>query len=162
MEKITLVISNKALSARIGGIIKTAENQRVYYWNILFNCVDRCFEHNDVSWINRGLAMSKAVGRYRATKAILQQVVPFKFDTKTQQFGGKRKVNMYEKLENKYGTVLQALVEAQHESDNAPAKAKDWEYEKAYVNFCKVCLKHDVELSNVVVDIREYAKKQAA
>ena len=128
MEKITLVISNKALSARIGGIIKTAENQRVYYWNILFNCVDRCFEHNDVSWINRGLAMSKAVGRYRATKAILQQVVPFKFDTKTQQFGGKRKVNMYEKLENKYGTVLQALVEAQHESDNAPAKAKDWEY----------------------------------
>ena len=161
MEKITSVISNKSLSARIGGIIKTAEQQRVYYWNILFNCVNRCYEHNDVSWINRGLAMSKAVGRYRASKAILQQVVPFKFDTKTQQFGGKRKQGMYEKLESKYGTVLQALVEAQHEADNKPAKAKDWEYEKALANFLKVCTKHDVELDNVVVDIRDYIKKAA-
>ena len=101
MEKITGMLSNKSLSARIGGIIKTAEQQRVYYWNILFNCVNRCYEHNDVSWVNRGLAMSKAVGRYRATKAILQQVTPFKFDTKTQEFGGKRKQGMYEKLESK-------------------------------------------------------------
>lgn len=162
METITSVISNKSLSARIGGIIRTAEKQRVHYWNILFNCVNRCYEHNDVSWVNRGLAMSKAVGRYRATKAILQQVTPFKFDTKTQQFGGKRKQNMYEKLESKYGPVLQALVEAQHEADNTPAKAKDWEYEKALANFAKACIKHDVELKDVVVDIRDYAKKIAA
>lgn len=162
MEKITGMLSNKSLSARIGGIIKTAEQQRVYYWNILFNCVNRCYEHNDVSWVNRGLAMSKAVGRYRATKAILQQVTPFKFDTKTQEFGGKRKQGMYEKLESKYGTVLQALVESQQEADNTPAKAKDWEYEKARTNFLKACAKHDVELSEVVVDIRDYVKAQAA
>ena len=162
METITKLLSNKSLSARIGGVIKTAEQQRVYYWNILFNCVNRCYEHNDVSWVNRGLAMSKAVGRYRATKAILQQVTPFKFDTKTQLFGGKRKKSMYEKLESKYGSVLQALVEAQQEADTKPTQAKDWEYEKARTNFLKACIKHDVELNDVVVDIRDYVKKQAA
>lgn len=156
------IIKNQALAARINGLIKTAEKQREYYWNVLFNCVNRCYDHNDVSWINKGLAMSKAVGRYRATKAILQQVVPFKFDTKTQQFGGKRKQNMYEKLESKYETVLLALIESQHEADNKPAKAKDWEYEKARTNFLKACVKHDITIDEVVVDIREYAKSQAA
>jgi hypothetical protein len=156
------IIKNQALSARINGLIKTAEKQREYYWNILFNCVNRCYEHNDVSWVNKGLAMSKAVGRYRATKAILQQVVPFKFDAKTQEFGGKRKQGMYEKLESKYGTVLLSLIESQHEADNKPAKAKDWEYEKARTNFMKACAKHDVDLDEVVVDIRDYVKSQAA
>jgi hypothetical protein len=105
--------------------------------------------------------MSKAVGRYRATKAILQQVVPYKFDTKTQEFGGKRKQGMYEKFESKYGSVLQALVEAQQEADIKPAQAKDWEYEKARTNFLKACTKHEMDLDEVVVDIRDYVKKAA-
>jgi len=154
-------ISNAALSARIGGLIKTAEKQREYYWNVLFNTVNRCYEHNDVSWVNKGLAMAKAVGRYRATKAILQQVVPFKFDAKTQQFGGKRKANMHDKLESKYGTVLLALIQSQHEDDNKPVKAKDWEYEKARNNFLKACVNHDKDLADVVVDIKDYVKKAA-
>lgn len=154
-------IENKSLSGMIQTRIKSAEQRRFDYWNILMNCVRNCYEHSDVSWVNKGLAMSKAVGRYRATKAILQQVTPFKFDTKTQEFGGKRKTNMYEKLESKYSTVLAQLVETQHEADNKPTKAKDWEYEKARNNFLKACAKHDVELEDVVVDIRDYVKKAA-
>lgn len=161
MEKFTR-IANKSLSGMIASRIKSAAQRRFDYWNILNSCVANCYEHNDVSWVNKGLAMSKAVGRYRATKAILQQVTPFKFDTKTQEFGGKIKKNMVEKLGDKYSTVLQALVESQLEADIKPATAKDWEYEKARNNFLKACVKHDVELKDVVVDIRDYAKSQAA
>jgi hypothetical protein len=153
-------ISNKALSSRIRGLTQTAEKVRQYFWNVLFNCVANSFEHNDVSWVNRGLEMAKAVGKYRATLAILRQVVPF--PVKDGVFHGKRKAKMYQQLESKFETVLLALIDAQKQADSKPVSKKDWEYETARENFIKACAKHNVDLDDVVVDIADYVADQKA
>ena len=157
------IITNKSLSARIRGYIKSAEKRREEYWNVLFNCVERSFEHNDVSWVNKGLQAAKAVGRYRATVSVLKQVVPFAFDAEAQIFHGKRKAGMYNKLAENYSDVLNTLVAEQLEADTAPPSKskKDWNYDKALANFLKACQKHDITLHDVVVDL-EKMEKQAA
>lgn len=161
MEKF-IRIANKALGPMIKRRVESAAKRRQEFWNILYSCVANCYEHNDVSWVNRGLEMAKAVGRYRATLAILKQVTPFKYDTATQQFGGKRKVNMFEKLENKYGEVLLALVTQQVEADSKPRDKKDYEFEKALDTFLKRAAKHDIDDAEVIEAIRNRAKEKAA
>lgn len=155
------IINNRSLAARIKGIVNTAEQRRENYWNVLFNCVNRSFEHNDVSWVNRGLEAARAEGRYRATLAILKQVVPFGFDKSTQQFGGKRKLAMYNKLKDNYAEVLMALITQQQERDSKASEPQAYDFYKALGNFLSKAHKHDVTDAEIIEAIREAAKQAA-
>jgi len=152
-------IKNGALTARINGLIKTAEARREYFWNVLYNCVLRSYEHNDVSYVNKGLAMAKAVGRYKATLAILKQVVPYTF--KEGAFGGKRKVGMYDKLHLTFGDVIKALVAQQIDDDTKPKVPKAYDFYASLENFLKKAEVNDVTHADVIEAIRDADKKAA-
>ena len=143
-------IENKSLSGMIKSRIKSAVQRRFDYWNILFNCVRNSFEHNDVSWVNKGLQMAKAVGRYKATVRILKNVVPFAFDSEAQIFHGKMKEGMYNKLSETYSEVLLALVNEQQVADSTPKEKKEWEFDTARENFEKACATHGYEVKVTV------------
>ncbi len=155
------IISNRSLSARINGIINTAEARLENYWNVLFNCVNRCYEHNDVSWVNKGLEAARAEGRYRATVAILKEVVPFKF-SQAEGFHGKRSIGRHNKLVDKYAEVLMALITQQKEADTkAKEKKSEYDFYKALENFLKKAHKNDVSDAEVIEAIRELQKQAA-
>lgn len=163
MENFYLFKDNKALAGRINSRIKGAAKERFEYWNIMYNCVHKCYDHNDVSWINKALGMAKAVGRYRASVAILREVVPFAFDKKAQIFYGKQQKGKVSALGGTYGIVLKQAVEDQLEAENAvPEKtATPWDYEKALANFLKTCGKHEVDYKKVARDIERAAKEES-
>ena len=141
-------IANKSLGGMIKSRINSADQRRQDYWDILFSCVMNCYEHNDVSWINKGLEMSKAVGRNRASLSILKTVVPFPAEKGV--FGGKRKVGMYEKTKDKVAEVLLAEINKQKIADSTPKTKADWEYDIARENFEKNCAKHGYEVTVTV------------
>jgi hypothetical protein len=128
-------IMNKALGGMITRRINSADQRRQEYWDIMFSCTMNCYEHDDVSWINKAVDLSAAVGRKRATLAILKTIVPFPCEKGV--FGGKRKVNMYEKMKDKVAEVLLAEINKQVAADAAPKTAAAYEYDKAEANFIK-------------------------
>jgi len=128
-------IENKSLGGMISRRIDSAAKERQAYWDILFSCVMNCYDHSDVSWINKGVAMSKAVGRQRATLSILKTVVPFACEKNV--FGGKRKAAMYEKMKDKVAEVLLAEINKQKSADAEPKTPAEYEFEKARENFIK-------------------------
>lgn len=153
------LISNAALSARIGGLIKTAAKQREYFWNIMYNAAQRCYEHNDVSWVNKALAMAKTVGRYKATLAILKLVVPYQF--KDGAFGGKRKVGMYDKLHLTFADIIKIEVARQLDEDAKPHTPKPYDFYASLENFLKKAEANDVSEAEVIEAIRDHQKKAA-
>jgi hypothetical protein len=149
MEVLNL-IANKALGGMITRRINSAERERQIYWDILFSCGVNCYEHNDVSWINKGLEMAKAVGRYRATVSILKTCIPF--NHKDGVFGGKRKAAMYDKMKDKFEAVLLAEINKQVAEDSKPKTVAAYEFEKAKENFEKKALANGITVEVRVVE----------
>ena len=158
MEKLNR-IANKSLGGMIKSRINSAERERQAYWDILFSCVMNCYEHADVSWVAKGLEMSKAVGRYRATLSILKTVVPYPCDKGV--FGGKRKVGMYDKLKDTVAEVLLVEINRQKEDDSKPKTAKEYEFYASLESFLKKAASHDITDVQVIEAIRDHAKKAA-
>lgn len=149
-------IANKALGGMITRRINSAEQRRQDYYDIMFSCVMNCYDHSDVSWVAKALELSKAVGRYRATLAILKTVVPFPCDKGV--FGGKRKVAMYDKLKDVVAEVMLVEINRQVSEDSKPKTAKAYEFETALAAFLKKAHAHDITDADIIEAVRNADK----
>lgn len=153
------IVTNKSLGGSLRGQINGAAKQLWTFWNILFNCVNRCYEHNDVSWVNRGLEMARAVGRFKVALFILKQLVPYSYTTELG-FHGKRKGGKFDEMQNTYQAIMHSLVGEQQEADSKPKVSKPFELDSALENLYKRANKAGVSNDDIlaaVIDLNKLA-----
>lgn len=150
-------MTNRKISSQLRGQIKTAVARRWDSWNLLFNCAASTFDHNDVTHINKGLELARLNGNYRVVKKIMTQIVPFPFSDE-EGFHGKRKTNMYNKLADKYESVLRTLIDEQQVEDTKPKAPKEWVFDTALENFFKKCNKEGISNDDVLAGVIDHNK----
>lgn len=158
------IINNGSLTARINGLIKTADTVLWVHWNLVYNATVRTFETADVSFANKVLVMAKAVGRYKITKTVLVKCVPFAFSTELG-FHGKRKAGMYETLKGSYETAMRSLILELQEADSKPKTKAAYDFDRALTTFIKNANKNDVDndaIVKAVLDATSLAVVKAA
>lgn len=155
------LLDNRKLSAQIRGQIQTADKQLWTFWNLVFNCINRAFECNDVTHANRALEMARAVGRFKVAKSIMVQVVPFAYTTE-EQFHGKQKKGMHNKLADTYEEVLRSLIAEQQDADSKPKQAREFELETALESLYKRANKAGFSNDDILAAVIDHNKLSVA
>lgn len=129
---------------------------RNMFWQLVANGIVRTYETNDVSHVNKLVAMAVNTGQLRRFERLASGLIPFAYDKGEREFSGKRQDGKYNEMASTWEQLLFEAIETENDS-NAKAKSP-YDFDKALAAFVKRANKHEISNDAVVEAVMEYTR----
>lgn len=127
---------------------------RNMFWQLVANGIVRTYETNDVSHVNKLVAMAINTGQLRRFERLAASLIPFAYDKGERLFGGKRQNGKFKQLADTWERLLFDAIATENDSNN---KAKsEYDFDKALASFIKRANKHEYDNSEILSAVGKY------
>ncbi len=124
---------------------------RNMFWQLVANGIVRCYETNDVSHVNKLVAMATNTGQLRRFERLAVSLIPFAYDKGERKFAGKRQDGKFNAMADTWEQLLFDAIQGENDS-NAKAKSP-YDFDKALAAFMKTAAKNEYNNDRVVAAV---------
>ena len=142
------LMSNRSFAATLAAWTgDKGRNIRDMFWQLVANGIVRTYDTNDVSHVNKLVAMAVNTGQLRRFERLAAKLVPFAYDSGARLFGGKRQDGKYKAMSETWEQLLSDAILTENDSNNKAKSA--YNFDKALASFVKRANKHDFDNSEI-------------
>lgn len=152
--KLFAIMTNRSFAATLSAWTGSkGRDIRNMFWQLVANGIVRTYETNDVSHVNKLVAMAVNTGQLRRFERLASGLIPFAYDKGERLFGGERQDGKYKAMSDTWEQLLFDAIETENDS-NAKPKAT-YDFDKALAAFVKTANKNEYNNDRIVAAVVE-------